>query len=390
MPGVDSMQNAIMKLLVPVLIVLFFLGCGREEKFSDVIKQALDVPAEKRQALFDNYFKKHEQVPVIEDSTVYFVYLSEDTTASVYLTGDMSAWKPDSIRMKRIKGTNWYIEIMNFPENARVEYKFVTKNQWITDPLNKYRDRGGLGINSVLLMPGYAFPTEILKRKGIQYGKIDTLEIYSTVNKKTRTVYFYRNADAGADAPLLLFHDGGDYLQYGSAQNILDNLAVDGDIPPLQAVFINPLNRMREYMMNDAYLNEVFEEILLQIREKYALKKDLPTGMIGASLGGLISMYALKHSPDKLSFMISQSGAFWVDDGKIMDIIAALPAISATVTLSCGAFEGLVESNKAMVHILDEKNVKYKYEVYAEGHNWGHWRRSLKPSLIFSLNQLEH
>ena len=50
----------------------------------------------------------------------------------------------------------------------------------------------------------------------------------------------FRRADPGTRYPLLVVHDGGDYLQYAAAKTVLDNLIHRLDVAELVAAFVYP------------------------------------------------------------------------------------------------------------------------------------------------------
>ena len=53
--------------------------------------------------------------------------------------------------------------------------------------------------------------------------------------------------DSAEPYPLLVIHDGFDYLARGRMAELLDNLINDGDVPPLVVLFVPPADRTEEY-----------------------------------------------------------------------------------------------------------------------------------------------
>lgn len=377
----------LIKVFSLITIFLILVACEKSHtSFSDLLDDLNETPAEQRQQILDRFIIRQNNFPVVEDTAAYFI-LREKRNTDVYLSGDMNGWAKDSIALHRIEGADLYMVKQSYPLNARLEYKFIVNGKYILDPLNSYKDRGGFGENSVLMMPDYIFPTEILAQRAITKGTIDTITFKSWILKDTRDILYYHHPQADKDAPLIIFHDGGGYLEYACCNNILDNLINNGQIPPLNAMFVNPIDRAKEYWLNDKYLRMLFKELIPFVKRKYNLSDSIKTGMGGASLGGLITFYTLKDYSQNLDFIFSQSGAFWADDEAILDIIKQLPSINTIIYLDYGSFEGTADTHKRLIQLLKEKGAHFSYGVYNEGHNWGSWRAHLDEALKFVFTE---
>jgi len=360
---------------------LFFMAqCSHQpEKFSELLKRLDSLPGKQKQEKLRIFTAQHN-FPFVEDSVVYF--LTEDTTGQpVHLAGDITGWRPDSIALKQIAGTNFWYTSLILPAQARIEYKFVCGQDWRLDPFNPLKDGGGFGENSVLVMPDYRFPQEVLFKPEFQKSTLDTFKFKSKILNNRRYIYFYKHERAGNNSPLIIFQDGGDYLTYGRARIILDNLIGMGRLEPLMAVFVEPRNRKREYRFNDLYLKMLFKELLPWLKQKFKLRNNrLALG--GASLGGLISLYALKKYGSYLDFVFSQSGALWIDNERIIKEVQAFRPIKTFLFLSYGLFENMDESHQKLERLLENKGINFEMKIYYEGHNWGNWRAHLKEALL--------
>ncbi len=362
------------------LLAIFAIQCtSGSKRFSELLKEIESLPAEQQTKRLE-VFAAQNDFPFVEDSTVYF--LAEDTTVQpVFLAGDLTGWQPDSIALKQIGNTRFWYVSLNLPPTARVEYKFVCGKNWFLDPFNTLKDQGGFGENSVLVMPAYQFPQEVLFKPEFQKSTLDTILFKSRLLNNRRKVYFYKHYQAGPNSPLLVFHDGGDYLKYGKARIILDNLIGQKTLEPVMAVFVDPRNRNREYWFNDLYLKMLFKELLPFLKEKYNLKNNR-LAMGGASLGGLISVYALKHYASQIDFVFSQSGAFWIENERIIKEVENFPEVRSFIFLSYGLFENMEKSHQKIAEVLRKKEINFEMKKYYEGHNWGNWRAHLKEALL--------
>ncbi|WP_456443378.1 alpha/beta hydrolase-fold protein [Caldithrix abyssi] len=369
-----------LKCVALAISALLLVQCSsNEERFSSLLKEMEGLTSqEKTQRL--KQFTQQNIFPFIEDSTVYFLF-EDSSRQAVYLAGDMSAWRADSIPLINIEQTNFWYTALRFPRRARLEYKFVCGGNWFLDPLNPLKDSGGMGENSVLAMPAYEFPQEILFKREFRKSDLDTVVFKSRLLQNRRRIYFYKHQKAGDNSPLILFNDGGDYLTFGKARIILDNLIGSGQLKPLLAIFIEPRNRKREYRFNDAYLKMVFQELLPFIQKRYGLKNNR-LAMGGVSLGGLISLYALKNYSRNLDFVFSQSGALWLDDERILKELTDLSQPKTFLFLSYGLFENMEASHKHLKKVIEQKQINFEIKTYYEGHNWGNWRAHLKDALL--------
>jgi enterochelin esterase family protein len=371
-------------LFLPLTFILLLSRCSF---WSDTIPRLLEKVNEQdldqRQQTLLSYLYDHSTYPVIEDSLVWFIY-RDSLHQKVYLTGDMADWRPDSIAMQHIEGADFHICSLVCPQDARLEYKFVADSVYYLDPLNKLTERGGFGSNSVFFMPQYRFPQELLVRADLTATTIDTLRYQASLKDTARLVLIYRHAQATASSPLIIFHDGGEYLELASAATILDNLIAGRRIPAVNALFISPKNRMKEYWFNDVFLSMLFNELLPQVKRTYNLSPQ-KTGMGGASLGGVISLYALLKYGYQLDFVFSQSGALQIENDRILRQLNDWNPATSRVWFDFGVYEGMQTRHDRLRELLAAKNARFGFNSCNEGHNWGNWRAHLPAALEFGL-----
>ncbi len=374
-------------LLFGFFIFLFMACSAGQDEFVRMLSDLKDSQKTQRESKIEKYIRAQREIPVKKDSVVYFVF-KNNSEKTVYLSGDMTSWKPDSLPMKHIVGTMyWYIRQV-YPTDSRLEYKFVLDKKYLLDPLNPLRDRGGYGYNSVLTMPDYHFPQEILLRKKSGVTPLDSIQFESKFLHNQREILFYHHPSAGPNAPLILFNDGQDYLQLAGANIILDNLIGQNQIPALKAVFINPVKRMHEYGLDDAYLKMVFKELLPFLKKEKHISGREPLFMGGASLGGLTALYSLKDYQRSLSGIFAQSASIWVEQEKVLDVLKATSFKKGLRIYSdYGTFENQQVVQTRLQKILQKKNVLFEIKPFHEGHNWGNWRAHLSGALTFLLTR---
>lgn len=364
--------------------LLLLAACSAErESFSDILARFEHSVQDSSEAPLKKFIRQ-QNWPLIEGDSVLFMTRVKNSNR-VFLAGDMNGWKPDSLQLSRINGTDYFYLKQSFPTDARLEYKYVVDSTYILDSLNKKIEVGGFGSNSVLFMPDYVFPKEILLSRENNVSHLDTILFNSRILKNSRNVYFYQHPQAQKNSPLLIFHDGSEYLRLAQSRIILDNLIAAQTIQPLNAIFIDPVNRMKEYWFDDDYLKMVFKELLPEMIQIKQLDKNSPLGLVGASLGGLISIYALKNYCAEIDFIISQSGALWVEEQKIFQDLDKVQNYRGKIYYDFGTFENIEEIHKKFELLLKEKNIKHQGNKFNEGHNWGNWRAHLAQALEFCI-----
>ncbi len=368
------------------VILSFVITCSRSDSFDQLLKAVQSATPAEQKLLVEEFIRTQNDLPLVYDSTAYFVFENHSNTTP-FLTGDMTSWRPDSLPLTRIGHTDYWYCKLHFTAAARIEYKYVMNGKYLLDPLNSRMAQGGYGFNSVFWMPEYKFPEEVLFVKEYPAGRVDTLEFRSRLLRNRRRIFVYRYPQAKSDAPLIIFHDGGDYLRFARAHIILNNLIATGKIPAVNALLIDPVDRNKEYMLNDDYLKMVFRELLPQMQSRFDLAKRAPLYMGGASLGGAISIYALKNYADRLRGVFSQSGALWVENGRLLRMLEDMPQIKPKIYLDFGQFEHQHPWHFGAEKILRQKKSRFRIHIWPEGHNWGNWQAHLSQVLNYLLKE---
>ena len=104
------------------------------------------------------------------------------------------------------------------------------------------------GENSVCRTSGYARP-EWSEPRGAPSGRIEEITVPSLAFGESRTerVYLPAGYDPARTYPLVVVHDGSDFVSYAGLPVVLDNLIAAGDIPPVVAALVQTRDRMGDY-----------------------------------------------------------------------------------------------------------------------------------------------
>jgi enterochelin esterase family protein len=188
--------------------------------------------------------------PIVEGPSVTFVHRGSHD--SVYLQHWIYGL-PSSQPFHRIPGTDlWYL-IVEIPEKSRIEYKFevVTgdEHRLINDPLNPDHARDPFAENSVAHGAGYVKPDWVSPDPEARPGTFEEFTMGSDALRSERRVLVYLPARFRRTRryPLLVMHDGEDYLRFSSLKTVLDNLIHRMEIEPMIVAFTQSKRRLVEY-----------------------------------------------------------------------------------------------------------------------------------------------
>src|SRR5215813_568066 len=351
--------------------------------------------------------------PMIDRATVHFLYYRPEAQR-VVLTGEFTQWGRRGITLTPLGKTGIFYHTLEFRGPLRVEYKFIVDGHWMLDPFCPNTVDNGIGEqNSFFVVGDFQEPPELEWIPTIPHGRVEALEFKSTVLRNSRRLYVYLppgyEADAAHRFPTFYVHDGGEYLTRARLATVLDNLLHSRDIPPLMAVMVDPVDRTREYWANEDYGRFTEEELLPYIDDHYrTLAQREARGVMGASLGGLISTYLALSRPHLFSKVGGQSSAlFLLDENRLSGLaseirkrFAVLPrrwiepkSLSALLDelhnpiafyYDVGKYEPqFIPAHHRLVPLLEAKDCPCFFQEFTGGHNWTSWRAHLKDLLTF-------
>ena len=184
-----------------------------------------------------------------------------------------------------------------------------------------------LAIALAILLPSAAFAQ-------LSAGTLERHPAFKSAHVEPRDVLVWLPSgyDSGKRYPVLYAHDGQNLFEPGNSwggkewglDETLAKLIASGEVPPTIVVAVaNTRNRSRDYLpqaafealseehralfakdmggppLSDAYLRFIVEELKPFIDSRYpTLAGPENTAMMGSSMGGLITLYALTRHPD--------------------------------------------------------------------------------------------
>lgn len=346
-------------------------------------------------------FMQGREFPIVEGKTVTFVWRghADEVVLQHWIQG-----VPPQMPFQRLQGTDlWFLSI-EIPRGSRVEYKIGLRmghqQQLVRDPLNPHHARDPFGANSVVRADGYEVPDWTLPNEDARPGSVSDLRVESAAFGGARDVQIYLPARFRKTRryPLLVVHDGADFLRFAELQHVLDNLIHRLEIPPLVAALTTSPNRMEEYAADERHGRFLVEDLLPQLEDKFPLIPDPQwRGLLGASFGAVATLSTAWRHPGVFQNLCLMSGSFLFTDigeheggpafDNVVDFVGKFRANPGTpadkVFLTCGTYEPMIYYNRSMVPVLQDTGANVRFTEARDGHNWENWRDRLREGLAW-------
>ncbi len=329
--------------------------------------------------------------PIVEGERATFVWEGDSAPG---LGGDFNNWgwipgdefeRIGLAKLEQVEPGVW-THAVTLSHDAYVEYSYFQDGKRVLDPLNLRKVWNGVDAdNNYFGMPDYK-PTPLLKRKPeMARGELSTHAVKGghTVVGGERRVHLYA-PPVKVRVPLLVVFDGQDYLVRAQVPTIVDNLIAEGRIRPIALAMVEHGDQARfvEYATSEATVAFLMRHVLPLARAKLRLVDTAVSpgayGVLGASMGGLISLYTALRVPEVFGRVLSQSGAFGLENGGaepfIFEHVRHRRATELKIWMDVGRFEFLLHANRHMRDALGEAGYNVTYREYAGGHNYTCWR----------------
>ena len=197
--------------------------------------------------------------------------------------------------------------------------------------------------------------------------------------------------------PMLIAHDGGDYLRYAAAKTVLDNLIHRLDVAETIVAFVSPGERLAEYANSAAHARYLTAELVPWLEAEFPLA-GTPSArcLMGASFGAVAALSTAYRYPAVYGSLLLQSGSFVFTDigndhggGPAFEPVvrfvnryrAAPRRVADRVFVSCGVYEPLIIRNRSMVPTFEAAGMAVRYVEARDGHSWENWRDRLREGL---------
>lgn len=264
----------------------------------------------------------------------------------------------------------------------------------ISDPLNAQSWRGGRGhavsaleMPEAPVQPGWNHPD-------MPFNAPICIEWESARLKNRRRVWIFTAGGDDRERPLAVLLDGQFWAESMPVWPALASLTAERNLPPAVYVLIDVINmehRNRELPCNPDFWLAVQEELLplVQQRAPFSDRAD-HTVVAGQSFGGLSSLYAALHWPQRFGCVLSQSGSYWwphrggQQDGLLIEQLKTgeISPRGLRILLEAGRNEPLIlRANQAILAELHTQQPVIWRQVDG-GHDALCWRGGLTQGLM--------
>ncbi|NND92096.1 MAG: esterase family protein [Granulosicoccus sp.] len=351
------------------------------------------------------YFHHTHEFPLVAPGKVTFVWIGAADRVCLlrWIHGGI-----DRLEFRPVTDTPLWLLSLDVIDNGRFEYKLGVeqdgRQEWVLDPLNPDRAGDPYGENSVCMTYGYTQPSWSMPQ-GAPAGTIEPLHVLSSVFAETREEQVYLPADYQPELiyPLLIIHDGADFVTYADLSTSLDNLIASGVIPPVIAALVQTRDRLGEYARGHRHARYIVGDLMPHVSRRYRVsERPEDRVLLGASLGAVVSLATIFRYPGVFGGAVLHSGSFILDERKlegrphpvferVSRLVKAfrrtpnMPELRAFI--STGELEGLASENEALANLLHKNGVSVLFRSAWDGHHWHNWRDQLREGLEWVLKR---
>lgn len=313
---------------------------------------------------------------------------------------------------RRGRTRNWELELPRLNGLARLEYQLELVHadgttEWVCDPANPLRASAPFGDRSVLELPGYERPVWIDDEEAPP-GALEEISFRSRLlrSEVTGLLWSAHGVERSTALPLLVVHDGPEYVEHASLLRLFDSSVAELELRPFRAALLHPPgDRNETYSASTRYANALATEVVPALAD-LAPAPDLPGARVGmgASLGALAAFHAHRLHRHLFGGLFLQSGSFFrrtTDPqehgfprferisrfvGGVLRAETAPAAVPAVLT--CGRSEENVANNRALRDALVRQRYDVRLHEHSDLHNWVSWRDVFHPHLVGLLERL--
>ena len=402
---------------------------------SHLSQQLETLPQKQHNKIIEKFWQNIEtsQTPIIEklsDTSSRVIYLWRGAEYNVRLVGGPSN---DHEWLTRIPNTDiWFKEVMvkndfigsysfavdiknvdgylsnycphlNTALKESREQRMALCDAFQLDRFNSkhFLEKDGVGLRNENLLildqaPKFVDPSQYTERS----LQLKTLNLKSKILNNERKISIYQSAKKNPKQTYIttIFFDGNEYATLLNVPKALDILVEQGKLPPIQAVFIDPINpqiRPKELTPNAGFSQFFQKEFLPWLDQQ--IERDVgKTVLLGSSLGGLSSAYIALENPTQISHVVPLSGSFWWKKDK-SDEPNGMSQIIRNQTLpikqhwfiSANSYEtsrahnelSILNTSPIVANDLKEKGQDVVFKTYTGGHSYAVWQVVVQDAL---------
>lgn len=314
-----------------------------------------------------------------------------------------------TLPMQRLANSEIWTLSLDVPRDVQASYSFLVTGangtERRSDPQNPLHLRGG-SAEAILMLDRVGDLSALRPVPSVVLPDAAWREIDSEALGRNVSLEIHPAENGDPDAPVLILYDAFNWGVRAPAWEIIHNLVLTGDIPPMHVVLIDQLDERSE---DTAYADQaefVADELLPFLRQEFGWRlaaSDVVLG--GASRRGLSAAVTGLSRPDAVGAVLSLSGSFyWSPQGEAPEWLArqlsgaaaddrraGTTAVTPRFLLAAGSLEYVVTStndghvmldaNRRMADALAAAGYPTDYRIYPGGHDIAAWRLALAEAL---------
>ncbi len=343
----------------------------------------------------------------------------EDT---IFIAGSFNSWDPGNadFRLEKNADEKWEIQLAAQADGSSIEFKF-TRGDWGT--VEKDANGNEMANRTFTFGNGETVQVEIANWADVGGGNSTAAENVSIMDTdfympqldRNRRIWIYLPPDYEQSTmtyPVLYMHDGQNLFDANTAfagewevDETLNELAAEGkNVPIVIGIDNGGSHRMDEYSAwinvsygggeGAAYIQFIAETLKPFVDENYRTKPESEnTGIMGSSLGGFISQYAIFQYPDIFTRGGLFSPSYWYSDSVWAFTEAQGFYTTQKVFQLMGGEEGNSAINKMneMHDLLIDQGFDsdhlFSKVVAGQGHNEAFWRSEFREAYLWLFQE---
>ncbi|MBA2665160.1 MAG: hypothetical protein H0U74_22930 [Bradymonadaceae bacterium] len=325
--------------------------------------------------------------PLTTERGTFFIAPGSDEEAAVEVRGSFSDWQQnDQTRLVKILGRLWGRYIPLGDEHHQYKIVFNDGAAWFTDLSNRHIVWDGINPNTIGAFNSVANPASRAQSVG---RTVWLRSVHSPELGNQRDVYVHLPPDYDRAPtrryPVLYVHDGNESIVRSQFHEVADAWATTDATRAIILVFVALPSqdlRMAEYTVasNGArgsdharFLNDTLVPL---IDTNFRTRTDRGArGLVGASLGGLISFWTAAQHPESFGFTAGMSSSFFWHDEIMRQTITELGCQNVRYYLDSGSPADNSVSTAAMRDTLVALDCQHRYEREdGATHDWHFWK----------------
>jgi len=339
----------------------------------------------------------------------------------IYIAGSFNDWNPGDpdFKLEKNSENKWEIQLDAQAEGSSVEFKF-TRGDWGT--VEKDANGNEMANRIFTFGNGETVEVEIANWADVGGGNSTAAENVSIMDAnfympqldRNRRIWIYLPPDYEESTkayPVLYMHDGQNLFDANTAfagewevDETLNELFEEGvNVPIVVGIDNGGAHRLDEYSAwvntnygggeGDAYIQFIVETLKPHIDANYRTQTDAShTGIMGSSLGGFISQYAVFQYQDVFKKAGLFSPSYWYSDSVWAFTEDFGDFNNQRVYQIVGSEEGgsMVDDMNEMHELLLDQGFSsdhlFSKVVQGQGHNEAFWRSEFKEAYLWLFN----